>query len=87
MDSVLGLKVFNIVVGVIGIAIGLGVMLAPKIISQIEKSLDKEFSTDIIEKILNQRRNLSQALMRHPKVFGLILLVISFLLLLSSLFV
>lgn len=86
MEEYYFFRIFNLVVGVIGIAIGLGVILMPKSISEIEKKLDKNFSTDILEKMLNQRRNLSQALLKHPKIFGSMLLVISFLLLLSSIY-
>lgn len=84
MEEIYILRIFNLLVGVIGVAIAIGVLLVPKAISDIEKKLDKSFSTEILEKILNQRRNLSAALMKHPKVFGIILLVISFLLLVSS---
>ena len=81
-------KVFNMVVGVIGLAIGLGVILAPKIISAIEKNLDKEFSpSETLEKLLNQKRNLTDALMRHPKIFGFILVFVSFFLILSSIYI
>ena len=78
-------RVFNLIVGVIGLAIGLGVLLVPKTISSIEKTLDKEFSTAKLEKMLNERRNLSESLMKRPKMFAFFLLVVSFLLLLSSL--
>lgn len=84
MEEIYILRIFNLLVGVIGVAISIGVLLVPKAISDIEKKLDKSFSTEMLEKILNQRRNLSAALMKHPKVFGTILLVISFLLLVSS---
>ncbi|HAJ56300.1 MAG TPA: hypothetical protein DCL35_00855 [Candidatus Omnitrophica bacterium] len=86
MEEVYFFRIFNLVVGVIGLAIGIGVILIPKAISNIENKLDKNFSTDMLEKMLNQRRNLSQALLKHPKIFGAILLVISFLLLLSSVY-
>lgn len=85
MSEVHILRIFNLLVGVVGLAIGLGVLLVPKTISSIEKTLDKEFSTEKLEKMLNERRNLSESLMKRPKVFAFFLLVVSFLLLLSSL--
>lgn len=86
MEEVYFFRIFNLLVGVIGLAIGIGVLLAPKVISDIEKKLDKNFSTENAEKILNQRRNLSEALLKYPKAFGTILFVASFLLLLSSIY-
>lgn len=84
MEEIYLLRIFNLLIGVIGVAIAIGVLLVPGAISDIEKKLDKSFSTEMLEKILNQRRNLSAALMKHPKLFGTILLIISFLLLVSS---
>ncbi len=78
------LRIFNLLVGVVGDAVSLSFLLVPRAISNIEKNLDRHFSTEMLEKLLNQKRNLSEALLKHPKVFGTILLVISFLLLLSS---
>jgi hypothetical protein len=86
MEEVYFFRIFNLLVGVVGLAIAIGVLLAPKIVSDLERKLDKNFSTEMLEKMLNQRRDLSEALLRHPKVFGSILLVISFLLLLSSIY-
>ncbi len=84
MEEITIFRLFNLVVGVLGIAIGLAIMLIPHVISRIEKKLDKNFSTESLEKILNKRRNLSEALLKNPKLFGLMLLAISFLLLVSS---
>ena len=78
------IRVFNLLIGVVGLAIGIGVIFVPKTISKIEKGLDKNFSTDDIEKMLNKKHNLSDLLLKKPKLFGSILLVVSFLLLLSS---
>ena len=86
MEEVYILRIFNLLIGVIGLAIAIGVLLVPKVIGDLEKKLDKNFSTDMLEKMLNQRRNLSEALLKHPKIFGIILLVISFLLILSSIY-
>jgi hypothetical protein len=85
MGEVYFFQIFNLLVGIIGLAIGLGLLLSPRTISNIEKMLDRNFTTENIEKMLNQRRNISDALLRHPKVFAGILLIISLLLLVSSL--
>ena len=77
--------VFTMVAGVIGLAVAVGMLLVPRALAQIDKKLDTSVSTDNIEKTLNQRINLTQTLMKHPKIVGSILLVISFLLVLSSL--
>ena len=77
-------RVFNLLIGVIGIAVAVGLLLVPRVFYDIEKKLDKTFSTEKLEKLLNERKNLSAALLRRPKLFGVILLLVSFLLLLSS---
>ena len=77
-------RIFNLMIGVIGLIVAIGILLAPSVVTRIDKFLDKNFSTEKWEQILNQRRNLTDALMKRPKIFGSILLVISFLLLLSS---
>jgi len=87
MEEVYVFKIFNLIVGIVGFAIGFGVILAPKVISAIEKNLDKDFSTESLEKMLNQRRNITEALMRHPKIFGAILVIVSFFLLASSILI
>ena len=78
------LRIVNLLVGVVGLAVSISILLMPRAISDLEKKLDKSFSTEMIEKILNQRRNLSEALLRHPRIFGFMLLGISFLLALSA---
>lgn len=85
VDEVYFFQIFNLLVGIIGFFVGLGLLLSPRTISDLEKMLDKNFTTEKIEKMLNQRRNISDALLRKPKVFAGILLIISFLLLVSSL--
>jgi len=77
--------VFTMVAGVIGLAVAVGMILAPRVLAQIEKKLDTEVSTDKLDKALNEKINLTQVLMKHPRIFGFILLVISFLLVLLSL--
>lgn len=85
MNELQFFRVFNLVAGVIGLAIGMGVILVPQAISRIEKNLDKTFSTEKIEKLLNARKNLSEILLKHPRIFGFILFFISFFLILGSL--
>lgn len=87
IGDVVFFRVFNLVVGVIGLAIGVGVILIPKVVALIEKKLDKEFSTDKLEKLLNKRKNITEILLKNPRVFGFLLLVISALLILASLYV
>ena len=77
--------VFTMVAGVIGLAVAVGMILVPRALAQIDKKLDSHVSTDRLEKALNERINLTQALMKHPRIYGAILLAISFLLVLSSL--
>jgi hypothetical protein len=84
MEEIYVLRILSFLAGVIGLAVAIGVLLVPRAVVQVDKKLDTTFSTDNIEKILNQRRNLSGILMKHPKVFGAILFVISFLLVLSN---
>jgi hypothetical protein len=84
MGDVTFFKIFNLLVGTIGIALGIGLILVPNVIAELEKKLDKNFSTEKLEQFLNERKNLSQSLLKKPKFFGIVLLVISFLLLLSS---
>jgi len=77
--------VFTMVAGVIGLAVAVGMILVPRALAQIDQKLDTHVSTDKLEKALNERINLTQVLMKHPRIYGSILLVISFLLVLSSL--
>lgn len=84
MDEIRPLMIFNIVAGLLGIIVALGIMLIPHIIAALEKKLDKTFSTQRLEELLNKRRNFSEILLKHPRLFGLILLVVSFLLFVSG---
>ncbi len=79
-------RIVSLISGVIGLAVAIGVILIPNVVSRIEKGLDKSFSTEALEKMLNQRKNLTEALLKHPRIFGFILLFISFLLVASSLY-
>ena len=87
MEEIYVFRVFNLLVGVIGLAISIGVILAPKAISNMEKKLDKDFSTEALEKMLNERRNLTESLLKHHRIFGFILLAVSFFLLLSNILI
>ena len=77
-------RLVNLLSGVVGLAVAIGVILIPRVVSKIDKRLDKDFSTEKLEKMLHEKKNLSEVLLRHPRIFGFILLVISFLLLLSG---
>ena len=77
-------RLINLLSGVIGLAVAIGVILVPHVVSKVDKKLDKEFPTDKLEKILHERKNLSEVLLKHPRIFGFILLAVSFLLLLSG---
>lgn len=84
MNELSIVRLVNLLCGVIGLAVAIGMILVPHVVSKIDKKLDTEFSTDKLEKILNRRKNLSEVLLKHPKVFGFVLLAVSFLLLLSG---
>ncbi|MFH0876663.1 MAG: hypothetical protein V1863_00380 [Candidatus Omnitrophota bacterium] len=84
MEEVYVLKIFNLIVGCTGLGIGLGIILMPHVVSAIERKLDKTFSTERLEKVLNERKNLSEVLLKHPRIFGWILFAISFPLVMSS---
>ena len=78
------IRLINLLSGVVGLAVAIGVILVPHVVSKVDKRLDKEFPTDKLDKILHEKKNLSEVLLKHPRIFGFILLVISFLLLLSG---
>jgi len=85
MDEITIFRLVSLLAGVIGLAMAIGVILIPKVVHRIEKGLDTTFSTEKLEKMLNERKNLTEILLRHPRIFGFLLLAISFLLLLSNL--
>lgn len=78
-------RIVTFLAGVVGLAVAVGVILAPRAIRKFEEKLDKSFSLEHVEKMLNERKDLTEALLRRPRIFGFILLVISFLLLLANL--
>lgn len=78
-------RVFILLTGVVGLAMAVGIVLAPNFIASIEKNLNKSFSTDKLEKMLNESRNVTEILLRHPRIFGFFLLFVSFFLTLSAL--
>jgi len=84
MDDVVFLRIFDILVGTITLAIGIGIFFIPQVVAKIEKKLDKVFSTDKLEKMLNDRKNVSQILLNHPRAVGIILICCSLLLLVSG---
>ncbi|MFA5039055.1 MAG: hypothetical protein WC732_05180 [Candidatus Omnitrophota bacterium] len=81
------LHIISMLSGVLGLAVAISLILVPKALGKVEKGLDRNFSTDKLEKMLNERRNVTEVLLKHPRVFGAILMVISFLLVLSSLII
>jgi hypothetical protein len=84
MDDLSVLRMFNLVVGAIGIVIGLAVIFAPKAMRNIEKGLDKDITTDNLQKILERRRDISDFLFRYAKAFGTLLVLTSLFLLFTS---
>lgn len=87
MDELEILKIICVMSGVLGLAVGLAIILVPKALMKVEQNLDKSFSTEKLEKILNERRNVTQVFLRRPRVFGFILLLISFLLVLAGMII
>ncbi|MGE5280599.1 MAG: hypothetical protein ACM3L6_07655 [Deltaproteobacteria bacterium] len=84
MDDIAILRFIDLVAGVLGGVMALGLIFIPHVIEQAEKKLDYDISTTHLEEILNKKRDLNSALMRRSRVFGLILLVISFFLLMTA---
>jgi hypothetical protein len=84
MEDVVFLRFFDIIIGSITLAIGLGIFFIPHVVGRIEKKLDKTFSTDKLEKMLNERKNVSQLLLNHPRAVGIILICCSLFLLVSG---
>ncbi len=84
MEDLSMLRIFNLVVGAIGIVIGLGVMFAPKTIRDLEKNLDKDIPTETIQKMLERKRDISDFLFRYAKFFGILLVLTALFLLFTS---
>ncbi len=84
MEDLSMLRMFNLIVGAIGIVIGLGVVFAPKAIRNLEKKLDTDISTESLQKLLEQKRDISDFLFRYAKVFGALLVLTSLFLLFTS---
>ena len=84
MEDLYMLRIFNLVVGAIGIVIGLAVIFAPKSVRDLEKNLDKEIPTDTLQKILERKRDISDFLFRYAKVFGTLLVLTALFLLFTS---
>jgi len=64
--------------------VALGLIFAPGLIEKIQKKLDYDISTTHLEEILNKKRDLSSALMRRSRLFGLLLLIVSFFLIMTG---
>ena len=84
MEDLSILRMFNLVVGSIGIVIGFAVVFAPKAVRNLEKNLDKDITTDTLQKMLERRRDISDFLFRYAKVFGTLLVLTSLFLLFTS---
>ena len=84
MDDLGILRMFNLVVGAIGIVIGIAVVFAPKTIRHLNKELDKTISTESIQKMLERKRDISDFLFRYAKAFGALLVITSLFLLFTS---
>lgn len=84
MEDLSILRMFNLVVGAVGLVIGLGVIFAPKTIRNIEKKLDADISTESLQKLLEQRRDISDFLFRYSKFFGSLLVLTALFLVFTS---
>jgi hypothetical protein len=78
------IKVFNFIVGTLGLAFGVCLIIVPSAVLGLEKLLDKTFSTEKLEQILNSRKDLTTGLQKRPRIAGLILLIVSTFLVLTS---
>jgi hypothetical protein len=87
MEDISILRLFNLVVGAIGIVIGLAVIFTPKTVRDLEKNLDKNIPTDTIQKMLERKRDISDFLFRYSKAFGTLLVLTSLFLLFTSIIV
>jgi hypothetical protein len=74
-----------ILIGSMGLAIGLGLMLATPAVVKEKKPPPQGFSREKIKEILSRKRSMADILLRRPKFFGLALFMVSFFLLLSVL--
>ena len=84
MEDLSILRMFNLVVGSIGIVIGIAVVFAPKTVRNLEKELGKGISTDSLQKMLERKRDISDFLFRYAKIFGALLVLTSLFLLFTS---
>ena len=84
MEDLSILRMFNLIVGAIGIVIGIAVIFAPKTIRNLSKELDRDISTESLQKILERKRDISDFLFRYAKAFGALLVITSLFLLFTS---
>jgi|GEM_PF-1311145 len=85
MDDLGILRVVDLIAGALGGLAAVGLMFFPRVVEWLEKRLDYDFSTQRLENSLNRKRELSSLLYRRSRIFGLILLVVSFFLLMTGL--
>ena len=84
MEDLAILRYVDLIAGVVGGLVALGLIFAPSMIEKMQKKLDYDISTAHMEEILNKKRDLGSALMRRSRVFGMILLIISFFLIMTG---
>ncbi len=85
MDDLQILRVVDLVAGGLGALGALALMFAPRAVEWIEKKLDYNFSTKSLEETLNKKREIGSLLYRRSRIFGLVLLLVSFFLLMTGL--
>ncbi len=79
------LRVIDLVAGGVGALAAVGLMFFPRVVEWMEKKLDFHISTHNLEESLNKKREVGSLMYRRSRVFGLILLIISFFLLMTGL--
>ena len=84
MEDLMILRLIDLIAGILGGVVAIGLIFVPRVVESIEKKLDYDISTTHLEEILNKKRDLTSALMRRSRVFGLLLLIISFFLIMTA---
>jgi hypothetical protein len=79
------LRVIDLVAGGVGALAAIALMFFPRAVEWFGKKMDFNFSTQSLEETLNKKREIGSLLYRRSRIFGLILLVISFFLLMTGL--
>ena len=84
MEDLSILRYVDLIAGALGSLVAIGLIFAPSVIEKMQKKLDYDISTAHLEEILNKKRDLTSALMRRSRVFGMVLLIISFFLIMTG---